>query len=153
MSTDLAGLEAQISTLVEKEAVGEALNEYARLVDAKRWDAWVELFTDDIVIEFPFARHEGKSGLGQWAGDALGAFEITQHMSSNFQIEIDGDRASARSNLWAACVHSRQKAGDHFDEGGVYLWNLEREGGSWLISSVSLDVVWTQGADVAQIAS
>ena len=61
-------------------------------------------------------------------------FEVTQHFVMNRAVEIDGDRATARSMFLNP---NRQKDGDgyrHFICGGYYLDELERRPEGWRIT-------------------
>jgi len=53
----------------------ELAQAYLHLMKEQEWDAWIELWTDDAVLEFPFAPTGGKSRL-------VGKMDILQYMRS-----------------------------------------------------------------------
>lgn len=74
------------------------------------------------------------------------------HIGTNIEIEINGDKASARANLHMAHVYVGGNDKDHLDEGGPYTWRFRRapetaEG--WRICYNGLKVVWTLGRGTA----
>jgi SnoaL-like domain len=82
-------------------------------VDTFRVDALVDLFAEEIdglvpVAEFGFATWSGREELRAGYGASLARFEAAMHAITNLRVEVDGDRASARSYVqgwhWLAGV-------------------------------------------------
>jgi hypothetical protein len=68
-------LEDRVRYLYEHQQITNVLNEYAYvldvcMVDHVAIDKWVDLFTDDCDVTYPFGNHKGKDGLAKWAMNA-----------------------------------------------------------------------------------
>jgi len=137
-----------MAQLLDEADIGRLLTRYAWCVDDKRWEDWAACFTEDVTVRMPFAAHDGSVGLADWGRTALESFAITHHMSTNFEIEIDGDNAVGRSKFQAVHVGSAERLDQHFTESGTYRWKFVRTPGSgWLVSECFLTPSWTTGAD------
>jgi hypothetical protein len=68
-------------------------------------------------------------------------FDATQHMITNFVIQLDGDRASARSHVRA--THRIDQA--IYVMGGLYRHELARVGSDWKISATTFEQTFTEG--------
>lgn len=143
----------RITTLIDESDIIQLLTRYAWCVDDKRWEDWAACFTDDTIVTMPFASHTGRADLADWGQRALEPFEITHHMSTNFDIVIDGDHARGRSKFQAVHVPSGAHTDQHFIESGLYRWEFVRTPiGAWLISSCTIEVSWTAGKDDTGLA-
>lgn len=65
--------------LWSRHEIEDVLNEYNYLLDTcmvkhKALDAWVDLFSDDCQLTYPFGTHHGKQGLAEWVRKAEGRF-------------------------------------------------------------------------------
>lgn len=156
LETRLADLEARVRIMEDKAKLTDLLNYYARTLDLATsdpsyWPNWESCFTEDCTAEYPYGRHEGREGLSAWVSSYHAPIHAFQHLSSNFEIEIDGDTARARTNLFCACVFNADNPRDYFAEGGPYEWEFRRTAEGWKIKSVHLTVVWIAGNDEAAI--
>jgi ketosteroid isomerase-like protein len=118
--------------LAEHYAVQRAISRYAQLTGRGDWDPVVALFAEDGAWEIPhldmrFAGHEElRAGLAMLAG---GMDYVLQH-NAPAVIDIDGDTASARSNIREAGKFAGRDEG--FEFFGIYADRLVRsEGGGW----------------------
>jgi hypothetical protein len=138
----LLSLERRMRKLEDSAAIHDLLNHYARSIDGCRWDEWERCFTEDCHADYPFGKHDGRDGLGAWCAHHLTTFRVFVHLFGNFQIELDSDRATARTNASIACVIDEARPHEHFDNGGSYDWELRRTAEGWRVSRVKLTVVW-----------
>ncbi|CAA0125757.1 putative protein [BD1-7 clade bacterium] len=85
----------QISDRLEIE---DLLVEYSDAVDTLELDRLDNVFTPDAFIDYsPLGGAMGTyTEVKQFLKNALPAFKNTQHMISNFRIQLDGDRASGK---------------------------------------------------------
>jgi len=95
-------LEARVQRLEDMEAIRALFIEYGKLADAKDWVGYSELFADGGTFDSPHSvgtvtgSKEIRERLGSAYGDEpADAF----HLFDNIEIEVDGDRATAKS-LW-----------------------------------------------------
>jgi 3-phenylpropionate/cinnamic acid dioxygenase small subunit len=116
------------------EPVVAVLVRYARAVDTRDWALLRTCFTDEVICDY--------GDLGSWRGaDAVIAFMDeahagmgpTQHLLSNFQVDIDGDRAEAVSYVHAVTVLASHPD-DWFDTVGIYEDRLRLGADGWRIA-------------------
>ncbi len=68
-------LEERVTYLCEHQQITNLLNDYGYVLDVCMVDGnviekWVDLFTEDCDVTYPFGNHKGKSGLAKWAMNA-----------------------------------------------------------------------------------
>jgi hypothetical protein len=82
----------------------------------------------------------------EWLRGALTLFKATQHSMASPIVELDGDRARARTSLTAAHVQERLD-GTHVYTllHGTYTDELVRAKQGWRIASRRLDPIWVSG--------
>lgn len=128
-----AGIEARLQRLEDQQAIAALLLEYGRTLDARDFAAYAALFAAD---------GEWKGALGTFRGPKdiqaamerifAGATDIPKgqnfHAMSNFVIDVQGDRATARSHF----VFYRMDGNKPLAEvAGRYEDTLVRVGGVW----------------------
>ena len=135
-----------LQVLLDRQSVTDVLYKSARCLDEQRWEEWSHALTDDVVIELPYAKRSGISGLVDWTRSNLEQYSATVHMLTNVEVSFsDPDHAVARANLWTARIPRGGSRDDHLDDGGYYEWTLRREDQEWRISSLRLNIVWVTG--------
>lgn len=83
----------------DKLEIHELLARYARGVDTKDWELWKSVFTSDALVDYSSAGapvgppHE----LAAWLERGLAVVPMTQHLISNIEVDLDGDRAKVRA--------------------------------------------------------
>ncbi len=88
------------SMLEEKDAIRDLLARYCFHFDAGELEQWIELFTPDGVFDLgPRGRISGHDGLREFLQvlPLVDGLPMTRHYVTNSIIDIDGDRATARS--------------------------------------------------------
>lgn len=81
------------------EAIQQVLNTYSFHASMGELEAMVDTFADDGVWEIPGigAKFEGKAQILAGAGAIVGAIEYIVQLNSPAVIEVNGDRASAKT--------------------------------------------------------
>lgn len=123
----------EVPELLAREGVRETITRYAHLVDSGRFDALLDLFTEDAVLETgtrpPVQGRAAIRALFVDTGTRLGATQtkpFIRHHVSNIDVEIEGtDAARARSYFLAVT----ERGPDHW---GRYQDRLVRVDGRWL---------------------
>jgi hypothetical protein len=114
-STRLNELEQRLRRLEDKEAVLETLTRYAWTIDHGPDDEWLDLFTDDAVVEIRYrqgaalaraaegvltesgVRHTGRAQLIPFkAGHTRSPDKWHKHVIADFVVEIEGDTARSK---------------------------------------------------------
>lgn len=94
--------EKALQRLLDKDEIVDLVHRYSYLVDRRRYDELVELFTEDCVADYgpgigpPF---RGRDELRSMFGDR---FVATSHHNANVLVTFDGEgRASVSTSLYA----------------------------------------------------
>ncbi len=144
------GTEENISlkALADRIAVQDTLTRYATALDTHNPELFKEVFTEDAILDYRSAG--GVRGtyreVRDWLRESMSAFNSWQHLLSNMVITIEGDTASARTDVYNPLAHK--------DENGVmkvlhiganYTDRLLRTPAGWRISERTLGMVWVDG--------
>ncbi|MGW0173760.1 nuclear transport factor 2 family protein [Rhodococcus sp. NPDC003322] len=79
----------------DRQEIENLLYRYARAVDTDDWEGYVDVFTEDAVLDYssagypPGDRHQ----MAAVFGSTLSVLTMKQHFVTNVQVELDGDRA------------------------------------------------------------
>ncbi|OCB22488.1 nuclear transport factor 2 family protein [Mycobacterium intracellulare] len=142
----LVGLEARLTLLEDEKAVRELLSRYGYYADTCLDDQYIDLFTDDCVMDVSSGYSGDPYKVLEWRGkESLREFLMARsarhgdgfrgnslHMQgNNLAIQIDGVDAVATGYSFILC---------HEDEVGVRLvsasinrWHLDKIEGSWRV--------------------
>ena len=122
--------------------VQRVLFEYAWACDNGDWHLLRSVFTADAHLDYsstggPVGKREEIVG---WLRESLSQLTTIQHVVSNFQIDVDGDRASGR----AMFLTSARIPGLHdmLTTGGYYDLAFRRETEGWKIERLVEDNRW-----------
>lgn len=131
-------LEDQFAELRDKEAIRELRAEYCFRADARDWEAWADVFTEDGRIEVEqLGTYEGRDRIIQFGEEVIaGEYQWFSHMVHNGVIDVDGDEATGKWYFEVPCVSKATL----FDEGeagwlqGRYDEEYRRVDGEWKIA-------------------
>ena len=88
-----------IEQLSDRAEIHDLLVREAHALDKGDWDAWEQTFTPDADIDY--SENDGDRGnpseIRPWLSETYATFPAAQHLSSNAEIKLDGDRATART--------------------------------------------------------
>ncbi len=140
--------------LADRIALEDLLTRYVVACDAKDWDGYRAVFTDDAVIDYTGAhgiagpRDEVAEWMERFVGD-VEAVPITQHMITNFRVAVDGDRARGEADYFNADV-LQDAAGERglVFHGGRYGFQARRTGGGWLLAHLSATLFWSHRGEL-----
>lgn len=126
--------------LADRQAIVEVIDRYATSLDSKEYERFQTCFSEDAIV------HYGEDLVGPvaaaaYAESVLSRYEFTQHLLGNYEIALDGDRASARTYLHASHITSE---GEIWVVGGTYVDRLERRDGEWKIVERDLVPKWSE---------
>ncbi len=138
--------------LIDRQEIDDLLTRYATSVDTKDWDLYETCFTEDAFIDYESAggikgkRPEVRAWLEKVmvifpmtqhvvCNRDMVIFPMTQHVVCNRVIEIDGDKATARSVFYnPMALPGEGKAQSLFIDGGYYNDQLVRTADGWRIT-------------------
>lgn len=94
-------LETRLQELVDEAEIRRVATDYASLVDARRWNDLVEIFADDLKVNY----HNGRTVVNGAQATVDYIIENTAHLAwqhhfvSVYGIDVDGDQAMAEAYL------------------------------------------------------
>lgn len=127
-------------------AIQETKARYCRLLDTKQWDAWTELFTEDMVLDTSEAGGPEPIHGRDAALASVRAFietARTAHQVHTPEIVIDGDRAQG---VWAMQDCLIFQDGATITGYGHYTETYLKQDGTWRIAASKLTRLLIQGA-------
>jgi uncharacterized protein (TIGR02246 family) len=130
----MSSIEARLQALEDRDAIRALLAEYRRALDEKDFEAYADLFGDDGEFVTDGGTWRGREEILTMLADfqAAGALSMAagddRHLVANVEIEVDGDRARARST-WVYVT--REGEGPNLAMVGHYDDDLRRTATGW----------------------
>ncbi|MCL6249586.1 nuclear transport factor 2 family protein [Altererythrobacter sp. KTW20L] len=136
--SDSSALEARVQALEDTAAIQRVITDYSAHLDARDYDGYVGLFTEDGVWANGSTRREGRVEIREMLTGLFGETDpdfvnlSSFHQISNFEIDVDGDTATAKSRF---VFVMRGEGGSPTPElSGQYHDRLVRVDGEWRIA-------------------
>jgi 3-phenylpropionate/cinnamic acid dioxygenase small subunit len=119
-----------LQTLADRLEINDLLTRYAHSVDSKDWALYRSVFTDDAFIDYESAGgiKGDREEVANWLEKTMAGFPMTQHLISNIDVKIEGDRASVRAMFYNPMG---MPSGKTFWCGGFYNHSLVRTADGW----------------------
>ena len=133
-----------LQELSDRAEIQDLIVQEASAMDRRDWASWQALFTQDADIDY--SENDGARGnpleVRAWLESVLGRFQSTQHLSSNTEIELEGDRARARSMQYIA-VKAQGSEGVRVVFSGIWFRDeLVRTEQGWRIAKRYEELAW-----------
>lgn len=131
----------EISDRLEIQAL---MTRYGKAVDRRDWDLYRSVFTADAFIDYTSAGGTagGVEEMVAWLDEALAQFPATQHLVANFDIDIDGDAATAEVMFHNPMVMPDKSV---WQTGGWYHHDLVRAADGWRSSRLIEESAYFSG--------
>lgn len=142
--------EAKLQTLIDKDTIANIRIRFAHYIDTKDWEGLTALFIDRVDVDYSDfgipAKTMTKEEFVTLIRNTLTREGIkTQHYISNFNISVEGDRATSIACVYARHFLSTEEGENAFDMNGYYTEKLLRTESSWKITAIKLSVRWMEG--------
>ncbi|BDX30506.1 hypothetical protein TUM20985_10530 [Mycobacterium antarcticum] len=133
----------QISDELE---INGLLTRYARAVDAKDWELYRSLFTDDAYIDYSAAGAAAgpRDEVVDWFSQNFGAVPWTMHYITNVDIQLDGDDAHVRAMFYNPMQLPGMEEPSYC--GGYYHHELVRTPNGWRSRNLREESLWFTNA-------
>jgi hypothetical protein len=121
----------------------------AVLADARRWDDLVDLFTDEVRVDYTSLNGGEPATLPAhqlvktWT-ESLGRLGATQHLVADHLVDLDGDVATVTAAFQATHVAVAPDP-RRWVLGGDYRYELVRAGAGWRIAGLTMTARWQDG--------
>jgi ketosteroid isomerase-like protein len=124
-----------LQEISDRLEIEQLLVRYCYAIDQRDWEAYRSVFTEDAVIDDVSAGITDVDGMVEFLPKALERVKIAQHTISTTLLEIEGDRASARTICHCPMVVDLDDGQTQvFFQGLWYVDELVRTTGGWRIS-------------------
>ncbi len=137
--------ESEMRLLTDRAAIVQLTIDYCWALDTGHWDDLRSIFTTDAVADLGLEGQNGIEAIIERVSTALGPLDDSQHMVSNHQIAIDGDRADGRCYLQAQHIRHDAEGGPLYTVGGRYEDRYARTESGWRITERRIVSMWTDG--------
>lgn len=122
------------------------------LMKSTYWKDAIEEHQDPIYPEL-FHYNGNAWAFVPMAMEGFKALKVTQHRISNVLIELDGDKATAETYVWAYHVHEENVVDKEGILGGRHHFLLEKRNDEWRIKHRSTVFDWNQNLEATAIWS
>ena len=144
-----------LDDLLDRAAISDLLDDYAHAIDARDFAGVAAVFTPDATLDYSSAG--GPSGdrdeVVHWFRQSLPAVTLTQHLLTNRRIRVDGDAATASTQLFNPLLFGGEESTQVLLLGGLYDDRLVRTADGWRISYRVHKTFWTAGPFPAQLSA
>ena len=127
--------------LADRIAAEDLLTRYATAVDRRDWQQYRSIFTADAEIDYTSAG--GIAGtvdeIVEFLSTSLEMFEMTQHLVSNIDLEVNGESATVTAMFNNPM---RLPGGDTWFTGGWYHHDLVRTPDGWRSRRLREESAW-----------
>lgn len=131
--------------MLDERAIVEVALRYCRALDTKDWSALADVFVEDATASLGGRDRIGLEQITKRCRAALGELDLSQHMVSNHEVDVDGDSATHSCYLHAQHVREDTPGGSLYVVAGRYEDRLARTPDGWRIAHRQLVVMWTDG--------
>lgn len=143
-------LDTALRELLDRDAVRDLVLRFANAFDLQDWGALRSCLMPEIFVDYSAFRKEPPGRVAADAYVAARALALaglrTQHLSTNHQVTLAGDRAECLSAFLIHRVAPGMPAGtDAFDTAGHYWHGCVRTPEGWRIDRIRQTVLWTRG--------
>lgn len=134
----------------DKADIQDLILNYAWGIDTRNWALLRSIFADEIEMDFSSFNGTPASRIAadDWVAACralLPGFDATQHLLTNFMIEVEGDTATAVVYMQAEHFIANSLGDNSHTLGGYYRHKLARDTDGWKIHATTLTILWSRG--------
>ncbi|WP_331770122.1 nuclear transport factor 2 family protein (plasmid) [Embleya sp. NBC_00888] len=128
----------------DRTEIADLLIRLARLLDERRWEDAGTVFADDVAVHSP--RGGELQGLDKVVGYMRRAEvegELTQHMTTDVLVDVDGDADRATASANSLVYFHRDGQAPHLTSGLRLTCTAVRTPAGWRIREYRIKLAWT----------
>jgi 3-phenylpropionate/cinnamic acid dioxygenase small subunit len=129
----------------DRTAIIDLTIAYCWALDEHDWDVLRRVFTPDASASLGVAPAVGIEAIIERVSTVLTPLDDSQHMVTNHQVAIDGDRATCRCYFHAQHIRAAAAGSPNFIVAGRYEDELVRTADGWRIAKRHLEPMWREG--------
>lgn len=129
----------------DRVAIVDLTIAYCWAIDERNWPALHHIFVPHATAELGNGTENGVDAIVTRISGVLNPLDSSQHLVSNHQVHVEGDRATSRCYLQAQHVRRAAEGGRNYIVAGRYEDDLVRTPTGWRIAHRRLVVMWTDG--------
>jgi len=131
----------------DQQAIADLTITYAWTIDTRRFADLEQVFLSSATFEVGSGERvlRGIDEITAFISSVLTPLDASQHLVSNHQVRVDGDRATCRCQLQAQHVRQGAEGGPNYIVAGHYDDVLVRTNSGWRIAERHLTRTWTEG--------
>lgn len=136
-----------LARLVDQLEITDVMTRYCLALDAHDWDRLETCFTPDATTDYGElgGGNSGRDEIVETCRVALSGLDASQHLVSNYAVEVDGDTATATCYLHGLHALKDTPGGDVFMVYGTYTDRFVRTPDGWRIAHRTLAGTWSEG--------
>ena len=134
-----------ISVLTDRAELSELVFRVARAMDSRDWPLLSTCYTSESIGLFATGEVAGFEMIKRQYEAFLIPLDVTQHIVTNIECSIMGEKATVRSYFQAQHVRAGAEGGEHFMIGGRYDDQMVRTPDGWRIATRQVSGMWSQG--------
>jgi hypothetical protein len=141
-------IELELLSLLDRDRILALMNRYFSTIDdTNGLDAeWARsIFSEDVRVEHRGFTLEGIEDLAAGNRFVRDGWDRTFHVSTNAQVELDGNRAHLRAQLLAIHVHPDSAPPEPYIIANVFEANVVRTLDGWRFQTLNLRPIWSSG--------
>ncbi|MEI7992525.1 MAG: nuclear transport factor 2 family protein [Actinomycetota bacterium] len=129
----------------DRVAIVDLTTAYCWAIDERNWPALHNIFVPHATAELGNGTESGVDAIVARISAVLNPLDSSQHLITNHQVLVEGDRATSRCYLHAQHVRRAADGGRNYIVAGRYEDELARTPAGWRITHRRLVVMWTDG--------
>jgi 3-phenylpropionate/cinnamic acid dioxygenase small subunit len=139
--------QTKLQLLYDRMEIMDTQNRYATSVDLRDWDLFLSCYTEEMIADMVSVGFEepltmSSKDFRAIIQQAVSPFDSTQHLLSNFVIDVDGDSATCVCYLQAQHFSEDDTGAHSVLIGGYYSNSLIRTPAGWRINKYKVVKTW-----------
>jgi hypothetical protein len=133
----------------DERAIEKVLRIYALAMDARRWDLFDSIFTQDVRANYPSAQWTDVQTFKKDFAAQHAGFDATQHAVMTPVVEVDGDEAASFAYVSFRLIRRGTPGGDFLEGQAWYDDRFVRTPKGWRIGERNCRILWSDGNPAA----